>query len=206
VLLYTTLTAILAGIYTASIGLFQRAFVALTGERSDAAIVLTTLVVASAFTPLRGRVQAILDRRLKETRDPTKELSAFCDQVQSVALVIDVDELASRLLEKTVDAAGAVGGAIYLGEPERLVHSTGVKIDDGQLRVRLQHGETVVGTLTLGPRRSGAAYAESDRRALERTGAIVAQAIVIVERAFPPSSSGADRSAEQALSLTRMSR
>ena len=47
-LVYGSLTAILAGVFTAAIGLAQRVFVAVTGEKSDAAIVLTTLVVATA--------------------------------------------------------------------------------------------------------------------------------------------------------------
>ena len=57
------LSAILAGVYTASITLSQRAFVALTGERSDAAIVLTTLIVVSLVTPVKTRLQTVVDRR-----------------------------------------------------------------------------------------------------------------------------------------------
>ena len=54
-LVYGALTAILAGLYAASINPFQRLFIAVTGQKSDAAIVLTTLVLASAFTPMRAR-------------------------------------------------------------------------------------------------------------------------------------------------------
>ena len=50
-LVYGSLTAILAGVFTAAIGLAQRVFVAATGETSDAAIVLTTLVVATLYAP-----------------------------------------------------------------------------------------------------------------------------------------------------------
>ena len=50
------LTAILAGACVASVGLSQRLFVALTGETLDAAIVLTTLVVAAVFTPVKNRL------------------------------------------------------------------------------------------------------------------------------------------------------
>jgi hypothetical protein len=66
-LVYGALSAILAGVYTASITLSQRVFMAATGERSDAAIVLTTLVVAATFTPLKTRLQAMVDARLKTT-------------------------------------------------------------------------------------------------------------------------------------------
>jgi hypothetical protein len=62
---YGTLTAILAGVYTASIALTTRLFSAITGERSDAAVVLTTLIVVSLFTPLKSRLQSIVDKRLK---------------------------------------------------------------------------------------------------------------------------------------------
>ena len=64
-LVYGVLSAVLAGVYTASITLSQRLFMAITNERSDAAIVLTTLIVAATFTPLKTRLQAIVDRRLK---------------------------------------------------------------------------------------------------------------------------------------------
>lgn len=67
-LVYGALSAVLAGVYTASITLSQRVFMAVTGERSDAAIVLTTLIVASTFTPLKTRLQSIVDARLKAAR------------------------------------------------------------------------------------------------------------------------------------------
>ena len=64
-LVYGALSAVLAGVYTASITLSQRLFMAVTGERSDAAIVLTTLIVAATFTPLKSRLQASVDARIK---------------------------------------------------------------------------------------------------------------------------------------------
>lgn len=62
---YVPLTAIVAGIYTASIALSQRVLAA-TGQKSDMAIVLTTLVVVVVFTPIKNAVQATVDRRFKE--------------------------------------------------------------------------------------------------------------------------------------------
>jgi hypothetical protein len=69
-LVYGALSAILAGVYTASIGLSQRLFSAVTGDRSDAAIVLTTLIVVSLFTPIKTRLQTIVDKRLKTPSAP----------------------------------------------------------------------------------------------------------------------------------------
>ena len=62
-LVYLPLTAILGGLYTAAIAFFQRLFVAFTGESSDAAIVLTALVVAAAFTPVRRALEGVVERR-----------------------------------------------------------------------------------------------------------------------------------------------
>ena len=64
-LVYIPLTAILGGLYASGVALFQRIFVAVTGDRSDAAIVLATLVMASLFTPIKNALQAIVDRRFK---------------------------------------------------------------------------------------------------------------------------------------------
>jgi len=59
------LSAILAGVYMASMTLSQRLFMAVTGDRSDAAIVLTTLILGATFTPLKTRLQSVVDRRAK---------------------------------------------------------------------------------------------------------------------------------------------
>ncbi|HVQ23351.1 MAG TPA: hypothetical protein VMT36_08760, partial [Candidatus Saccharimonadia bacterium] len=53
-LVYGGLTAILAGLYTAAIRLFNSLFSTVTGERSDLALVLTTLVLATTFTPIKA--------------------------------------------------------------------------------------------------------------------------------------------------------
>ena len=71
---FGSLTAILAGLYTASIKLFQALFVAVTGEESDAAVVITTLVLATSFTPVKRRLEALVERRFKEA--PAVDLAA----------------------------------------------------------------------------------------------------------------------------------
>ncbi|HEX2625806.1 MAG TPA: hypothetical protein VHL56_02740 [Candidatus Limnocylindrales bacterium] len=64
-LVYIPLTAVLAGAYAASVALFQRVFVSLTGQSSDAAIVITTLILASVFTPVRKALENAVDRRFR---------------------------------------------------------------------------------------------------------------------------------------------
>jgi hypothetical protein len=77
-LVYVPLTAIIAGIYTASVALSQRVLAA-TGQKSDVAIVLTTLVVVVVFTPLKNAVQATVDRRFKEAPRPPEQLPGPSD-------------------------------------------------------------------------------------------------------------------------------
>ncbi|MEA2677496.1 MAG: hypothetical protein QOJ81_1637 [Chloroflexota bacterium] len=64
-LVYVPLTAILAGMYAAGVALFQRLFVAVTGDKSDGAVVITTLILAGLFTPVRNGLQSFVDRRFK---------------------------------------------------------------------------------------------------------------------------------------------
>lgn len=59
---YGTMTAILAGLYTASIRFFNALFTGLTGESSDEVLVITTLILATTFTPLRGRLERLAER------------------------------------------------------------------------------------------------------------------------------------------------
>ena len=62
---YIPLTGILGGMYAAGVAMFQRVFQAITGDTSDAAVVIVTLVLAGAFTPIRNWLQAFVDHRFK---------------------------------------------------------------------------------------------------------------------------------------------
>jgi hypothetical protein len=62
-IVYIPLMALLGGLYAASVALFQRLFIAITGDRSDAAIVLTTLILAAIFTPARKVLETAVERR-----------------------------------------------------------------------------------------------------------------------------------------------
>jgi len=60
---YGALTAILAGLYAASVRLFNSLFMTLTGEESEGALVLTTLVLATTFTPIKTRLEKAAAKR-----------------------------------------------------------------------------------------------------------------------------------------------
>jgi two-component system NarL family sensor kinase len=71
------LTAILAGLYSASIRLFNWFFVALTGEESEIALVLTTLILATTFTPIKKRLEGLVESRYPAAEEASSDSQAL---------------------------------------------------------------------------------------------------------------------------------
>ena len=95
-LVYAILTALLALIYVGSIIVLQRIFTALAGQQSDLAIVISTLVIAALFSPLRARMQTWIDRRFYRRRyNAEKALEAFAAAARDE---VDVEMLHLELL------------------------------------------------------------------------------------------------------------
>jgi hypothetical protein len=163
-LVYVSLTAILAGVYTASVVLMQRLFVAVTGEVSDAVFVLTTLVVVIVFTPIKNGLQSIVDRRFKEIGDPTAPLAAFVDRVRDGVWRLDPMLVVRRLLEVAVDSLAASGGTAELdGRP---VSRVGLGDQAPALTSTAGAGTARI-SLVVGPRLAGVPYEDRDRAALD---------------------------------------
>jgi hypothetical protein len=76
-------TALLAGTFAALSVITQRLTLAVTGQESQAAVVLAALVVTALFQPLRGRVQTLVDRRFYRSKyDANHTLQRFGNQVR----------------------------------------------------------------------------------------------------------------------------
>jgi hypothetical protein len=102
-LVYSVLTLTLGFIYFTSIALIGQLFTRVTGGegRSTLAIVLTTLLVAALFNPLRQRIQKTIDRRFfRQKYDSTRILEEYSVRLQDE---FDLDELQSHLLSVVED-------------------------------------------------------------------------------------------------------
>ena len=79
-LVYGTLTALLALVYLGGVTASEATFRALTARehQPQLAIVISTLVIAALFNPLRRRIQTFIDRRFYRRKyDARKTLEAF---------------------------------------------------------------------------------------------------------------------------------
>ena len=82
-LVYTLVTAGLGLVFFGSIILFQSLFVLLTGERSQLAVVISTLAIAALFSPFRRRAQEVIDRRFyRQKFDAARMLASFSDSLR----------------------------------------------------------------------------------------------------------------------------
>ena len=89
---YVLLTAVLAGVYTASVALFQRMFVAMTGQGSDIAIVMTLFVLATVFTPVKNTLQEKVDRRIKPTQSHVAHTAARVNGVDDLLMLSELHD------------------------------------------------------------------------------------------------------------------
>jgi hypothetical protein len=176
---YGASTAILAGVFAALTGLTQKMFIAMTGSKSDAAIVITTLIIATAFTPLKAQVQKFVDRRLSEPQDNTEDLRAFGKQVQTFVQMNDVTMLSQRLLTEATEALRAESGILSLFINGRLqsVYTSGEWKGNVSLSVPIDYGGQRYGILQLGPHVEDRPYSDEEGQAVQQVANQVASAI-----------------------------
>jgi hypothetical protein len=113
-LVYGSLTGVLALIYFGSVVLLQSFFRTLTEQGSPIAIVISTLVIAALFSPLRRRMQEFIDRRFYRRKyDAEQILGRFAASVRDEA---DLDRLTAELQRVSKSAMQAEHVSIWLKE------------------------------------------------------------------------------------------
>jgi hypothetical protein len=112
------LTALLALIYFGAVILLQQLFTTQIGQEApDAAIVLSTLLIAALFTPLRRRLQKLIDRRFFRRRyDAQQVLASFAATIRSET---DPDQLTAELARVVQETMQPKTVEIWLTRPKK---------------------------------------------------------------------------------------
>ncbi|HET9111618.1 MAG TPA: hypothetical protein VFN78_12395 [Ktedonobacterales bacterium] len=105
-LVYGSLTAILAALYFALVIGAQRLTQALTGlqaAQQPVVIVLSTLLIAALFQPLRRQLQGWIDRRFYRSRyDATRTVEAFNASLRSEVDLAQLNDHLRAVVEETM--------------------------------------------------------------------------------------------------------
>lgn len=94
-LVYGGLTATLALVYFSSVILMQRLVTAVGGQQTAVVTVISTLIIAALFTPLRKRIQKDIDRRFfRHKYDAEKTVASFSASLREA---VDLEVLTEKL-------------------------------------------------------------------------------------------------------------
>jgi len=107
-LVYGSLTAMLVALYFGVVAAAQTIFRALTGqtEQSQLAIVVSTLVIAALFNPLRRRIQSFIDRRFYRRKyDARKTLEAFSARLRDETDLETLNNDLAGVIRETIQPA-----------------------------------------------------------------------------------------------------
>ena len=106
-LVYSLLSALLLLVFFGAVVLLQSLFVLITGQQSQLAIVVSTLIIAALFNPLRSRIQDWIDRRFyRKKYDAQQVLAQFAitarDETDMNALTAEL----ARVVQETLEPNG----------------------------------------------------------------------------------------------------
>jgi hypothetical protein len=107
-LVYGSLTAMLVGVYFGGVTATQALFRTLTGQEKSPqlAVVISTLVIAALFNPLRRRIQSFIDRSFYRSKyDAAKTLEAFSMKLRDETDLNALSDDLVRVVRETMQPA-----------------------------------------------------------------------------------------------------
>jgi hypothetical protein len=114
-LVYGSLTVSLAAIYLGSVVGLQSLSVAVTGQHSDLATAVATLVVAAIFNPWRRSVRDFIDRRFyRHKYDAVRTLAGFSARLRDE---VDIDQLTGDLAAVVNETVQPASISLWLLHP-----------------------------------------------------------------------------------------
>jgi hypothetical protein len=139
-LIYGTLTVFLALIYYGTITVLQGVVTSISGQESAAAVVVSTLVIAALFTPLRRRIQDLIDRHFYRRKYDTAEILArFAATAQEE---VELEPLAENLLDVVDRTMQPEGVSLWLREGQGATFEPMKKFRQDAERLRLATGKS----------------------------------------------------------------
>jgi hypothetical protein len=121
-LVYASLTVLLALVYVGGVTATQAVFQTLTDQEDQPqlAIVVSTLVIAALFAPLRRRIQSFIDRRFYRRRyDARKTLEAFSIKLRDETNLDTLSDDVVGVVRETMQPAHASLWLRKVSEPGR---------------------------------------------------------------------------------------
>src|SRR5260221_9484083 len=116
-LVYGSLTGLLAAVYATLILGLQALVRGLTNQDSSVAIVISTLVIAALFQPLRRRLQNLIDRRFYRRKyDAVRTLEAFSATLRNEVDLATLSEHLVAVVQETMQPAHV---SLWLRQPSR---------------------------------------------------------------------------------------
>jgi hypothetical protein len=121
-LVYGVLTGLLVGTYFGSVIVIQSLFSIVSGQQSAVAIVISTLIIAALFQPLRQRIQSWIDRRFFRAKyDAAKTLHSFAETARDE---VDLEQLSLSLMQAVNETMRPEQAWLWFKKIERPVDET----------------------------------------------------------------------------------